>query len=122
MKKTESKTKSKNEWALQSKNLPATQGMLHLVQNELKADIRGLRSEMDAGFHRVESSVAEVKASVARVEASTARIEALVEEQNSRNQVVLEGLTGLYHRQDRVESRLGEVENLVQTIAVHARR
>ena len=59
--------------------------MLQLVRNELKADIRGLRSEQRAGFGQVDSRLEQVLSEVARVGI-------LVEEQNSRNQIVFEGL------------------------------
>jgi hypothetical protein len=65
---------------------------------------------MDAKFETVLAAVHHVAAEVARVGV-------LVEEQNSRNQIVLEGLTGLAQRQDRVELRVTDVENLVRSIS-----
>ncbi len=98
-----SKATSEYPWIAQAKDLPAKQGMLQLVRSELK-------SEMKSGFRQVDSKLEQVLSEVSRVGL-------LVEEQNSRNSVVLEGLTGLWDRQKRVESRVDEVEKSVQSIA-----
>lgn len=98
-----------------SGDLPATQRMLQLVRSELKADIRGLRSETRAGFNQTDSKLEQVLSEVARVGT-------LVEEQNSNNRIVLEGLTGLYQRQDRNEMRTEEIQNLVYGLAARSRR
>jgi hypothetical protein len=98
-----------------AKELPATQGMLQLVRSELKSDIRGLRSEMKSGFNQIDSKLEQVQSSIDR-------LSYIVEEQNSRNQVVLEGLTGLFQRQNQIELRNSEVENLVQGLAARSRR
>jgi hypothetical protein len=103
-------------------NLPATQGMLQAVRTELKADIRGLRSEMKAGFSQVDAKFNTMDSKIEQVLSAVARIGATVEEQNARNQVVMEGLTVLFHRQDRTEVRLGEVENVVHGLAARSRR
>ncbi len=97
------------------KDLPASQAMLQLVRSELKSDLRSMRSEMKAGFHQSDSKFEQVLSEVARVGT-------LIEEQNSRNQVVLEGLTGLYQRQDRNDFRMEEVQNIVQGLAARSRR
>ena len=73
----------------QAKDLPATQGMLQMVRSELKAEIRELRSEMKAEFNRSDAKLEHVLSEVSR-------LGVLVEEQNSNNRVVLEGLTGLW--------------------------
>jgi uncharacterized protein (UPF0335 family) len=41
----------------------------------------------------------------------------LIEEQNARNKVVLDGLTALMSRQDRVEQRVDDVEATVRDLA-----
>ena len=123
MKKTKA-SPSANTFPTQSKDLPATHGMLHLVRSEVKSDIRELRSEMnaqfrkvDARFNQVDARIEELTGAIHRLEGTVSRIGILVEEQNSRNQVVLEGLTGLYQRQDRLESRMDDVDSTVRSIA-----
>ncbi len=127
----------------ETRDLPATQGMLQLVRTELKEDISGLRSEMKSGFSNVDKRFDEVRAmihdlsatvhslsaSVHRVEASAHKVSAdvahqsmLAEEQNSRNLIVLEGLTGLGQRQTRVELRMDETWELVRSYAAMARK
>ncbi len=108
-KKVSEKLEPKSPFVSSSRELPATQGMLQLVRSELKADIRGLSSEMKAGFNQMDSKFEQVRSDVAR-------IGVLVEEQNSNNRIVLEGLTGLWQRQERIEIRAGEVEELVRSI------
>ena len=127
-----------------SKELPASQGMLQLVRRELKADIGGLRSEMKAGFDQMDSRFHEMDSKLSQTDSKfslvdsrfnqmdskfeqvlseVARVGFLVEEQNSKNQVVLEGLVGLYHRQDRRnEARTEEVYSLVLDLAARVRR
>src|SRR4051812_30210090 len=104
-KKVQEKNASEFKYRARLKDLPASQGMLQLVRNELKADLRGLRAEMKSGFNGADSRFEQVLSEVARVGLH-------VEEQNSRNQIVLEGLSGLFQRQERVEFRLDGVENV----------
>lgn len=90
-----------------TKDLPATQEMLQLVRTELKADIRMLRSEVKAGFNQVDAKLNQMDSKFEQVLSEVARVGVLVEEQNSRNNIVMEGLNGLWQRQQRVESRVG---------------
>lgn len=101
----------------QSKDLPATQGMFQLVRQELKADNRELRAEMRADIKQVDSKVERVLEAVHHVAGEVARVGMLVEEQNSKNRIALEGHTGLAQRQDRLEFRVSEVEKMVKSIA-----
>ena len=165
-KKNTAKSELKPPFASNSRELPATQGMLQLVRTELKADIGELRSEMKSGlsqidarfsqvdakfndmeskfsqidsrfsqidsrfnqidsrfnqvdsrFKQVDSRFDQMDSKFERVLSEVARVGVLVEEQNSNNRVVLEGLTGLWQRQERVECRVDDVEKLVQSIA-----
>ena len=70
---------------------PATRRMLSLVRDELKSDIRSLERKMDSKFEKIESRLSEMAL--------------LMEEQNSNNRIVLEGLQALWQRQDRIEER-----------------
>ena len=103
--------------------------MLKLVRTELKEDISGLRSEMKSEFNRVgarfmqvDSKLQDVLTAVHGVAAEVARVGMLVEEQNSRNRVALEAVSGLNQRQDRVEARMDETESLVRSIALGIRK
>lgn len=79
------------------------------VKSELKTDIELLRCELKA-------DIAEVKSDVQKVLVAVHRVTALVEEQNSRNRYVLDGYQSLHDRQDRVESRVDELETTIQRI------
>ena len=113
MKKTRSSSTKSNaefQWVTRSKDLPATQGMLQLVRTELKSDIRGLKADMNSKFEQVLSEVS-------RIGSEVSRMGFLAEEQNSKNNVVLEGLTSLWGRQKRIENRVDDIEKTVRSIA-----
>jgi hypothetical protein len=99
----------------QTKDLPATQGMMQLVRSELKADFREIRSEMKSEFRQVDARFEKVLEAVHHVASEVVRIGILTEEQNSRNRVVLEGLTGLAQRQDRLEYRVDEIDKSLRS-------
>jgi chromosome segregation ATPase len=127
-----------------TKDLPATQGIVHLVRNELKENIKGMRSEMNARFNEVDARFNQVDARFNQVDArfsghdarfksidarfdrvdaqlhdiraEITRLAVIVEEQNHRNAIVLEGLSGLFNRQERVEKRTDEMEKVVGTL------
>lgn len=133
-----------------AREVPATQGMLRLVRSELKADIRGLRSEMKSGFAKVDARFNQIDARFNQLEARFCGIDSkfnendsrfnqidskleqilsqvsqtllIVEEQNSRNKVALEGLTNLFQRQSHLEVRQNDVESVIQGLAARSRR
>ena len=109
---------------LKTKDLPATQRMLHLLEskltNEMKAGFKQIDAKFDVKIDQlsasINSGIKEVLAVVHRQAAQVDRMELLIEEQNSRNVVVLEGLTNLFTRQDRVETRMDDVQRTVESI------
>lgn len=105
-----------------SKDVFVTQTMLFAVGDELRSDIKtstlslksefsGLRSE----FIGLKSEMQEVKSVVEQLNARFHYCIALIEEQNARNAVVMDGLTALFGRQDRVEKRVDDVEKTIST-------
>jgi chromosome segregation ATPase len=127
-----------------AKDLPATQGILHLVRNELKENILEIKAELrkmngkfvqvDAKFDQVDAKFVQVDARFDQVDArfdqmdakmdamkhelkgEISRLAVLVEEQNARNSIVLEGLSGLFYRQEKVEARIDNVEKNVGSL------
>jgi chromosome segregation ATPase len=87
------------------------------VKAELKADIHEVKAELKADIHEVKADIHQVKAAMHTMQAQMARIELLVEEQNARNKVVLDGITTLLGRQDQVEQRLCQVNDTVRKLA-----
>lgn len=87
--------------------LARTRAEMTELRNEFRAEAGGLRNELRTEVGGLRSEISELRA---EVRADIARIAVLVEEQNARNAIVLEGLSGLFHRQDRVEKRQDEVE------------
>ncbi len=74
---------------------------------------------MEAGL---DAKFRELLAAIHGLAAEVARRGMILEEQNSRNNIVLEALTGLSQRQNRVETRMDETEKLVQAIMLPARK
>jgi chromosome segregation ATPase len=122
--------------------VPVTRGMLTGVRTELlqridqgreeakaenqeldgkidtvRAEIHELRGELKGDMHRLEAGIHEVKAELHEVKAGMARIEVLVEEQNARNRIVLDGIATLLSRQNQVEQRVVQVEDTVRKLA-----
>jgi chromosome segregation ATPase len=104
------------------------------VKNELKADIHEVKADIDgvkaeihgvkaeihelrAEIHGVKAEIHGVKAEIHEVKAEVARIAFLIEEQNARNKVVLDGLMAVIDRQDRTERRMDTVEETVRALA-----
>jgi hypothetical protein len=88
-----------------SEQQTATRKMLSLVRDELKSDIRALEQRMGARFDRIEGNLSEMRGDLSELRSGYSRMELLLEEQNSNNRIVLEGLQALWQRQDRIESR-----------------
>jgi hypothetical protein len=76
-----------------STDVLVTQKMLYEVRDELKQDMSGVKIELKRDMEILRS---EVKSEIHR-------LALLVEEQNARNKIVMDGLTELFYRQDRVE-------------------
>jgi uncharacterized phage infection (PIP) family protein YhgE len=91
------------------------------VRTELKAEVQQVRTELKAEVQQVravlKAEIHEVKAGMHGIQAQMARIEFLVEEQNARNKVVLDGITAVFSRQDQVEQRVSNIEDTVRTLA-----
>lgn len=70
--------------------------------HELKAEIHEVKAEI----HEVKAEIHEVKVHVSQIEKSVHKIALLVEEQNNRNKIVLDGLSQLFQRQERIEKKV----------------
>ncbi len=93
-------TAVRHELAAVRENL---QSEITVVRHELTATRDSLKSEIMAMRH-------EIKADIALVAAQVHRFGILAEEQNAKNSIVLDGLTSLFHRQDRVEAEMVDVK------------
>jgi chromosome segregation ATPase len=72
----------------------------------VKSEVHGLRSEI----HEVKSAIHGHEAKFEAIRSEIHRLALLVEEQNSRNRIVLDGLTSLFGRQERVEAKVLDFE------------
>jgi chromosome segregation ATPase len=89
--------------------LNGVQAGVHSLENQ----IQGVKAEI----HEVKLNIHEVKADIHEVKALFSRMSYLMEEQNVRNRIVLEGLTHVIDRQDRSELRMDKVEETVRSLA-----
>jgi chromosome segregation ATPase len=126
--------------------VPVTYAMLREVRTELleridqaKAELRSdmqrmearLDAKIDAQGISLRSEMAELRAEVKEVKADLtalrgevhgmraelARVASMVEEQNARNRIVLDGLMAYIDRQNRLEKRMDDVEETVRKLA-----
>ena len=97
-------------------DVPVTQVMLNGVRDELKSDISSLEHKMNAGFKAHDARFETVESKIDKVYSEVHRIGVIVEEQATRNNVVLEALTSLFHRQDRVEGKADGIEKRLATL------
>ncbi len=128
---------------LNTKDLPATQGMLTLVQNQIKTGLLSLDkktqsrfdtvdarfSQVDAEFanmrsefSKIDSRFSEIDSKFASLHSELSRIAVIIEAQDSRNRFVLEGYEQIYYRQDRFEQKIDRrVQALEEIIATNAK-
>jgi len=100
---THMKSKKKEyPYPTRAANVPVTQRMLYAVRDELKSDINGLRVELKSEMKSIE---AKVETRFHELSSQIHQIKILAEEQNAKNNIVLDGLVNLFERQDRLESR-----------------
>jgi hypothetical protein len=93
-----------------------TQRMLYAVRDELKHEIKAVDAKIDGLEARQNVKFAKLEEKIEKMSAESSRILALTEEQNARNIVVIDALTSLFHRQDRVEKRIDEVEKTMESV------
>lgn len=87
-----SRKKSTKSYPKYTNDVPVTAKRLFGVRSELVSKFNSLE-------HRFEAFSQDVKGEVHR-------IALLVEDQNARNAIVMDGLTSLFERQERIETRL----------------
>ena len=121
-----------------SKDVPVTQSMLNEFKEELremfksfakeiKSEIHGLRSEVHglksevhslrSEIHGLKSEDQSIRSQVVKIESNTHSLKAevhrlglLIEEQNARNIIVLDGYQQIYHSQQELMGRMSGLE------------
>lgn len=108
-----------------SKDLPATQGLVLAVRDELTSKInevdRRLSAKMDGLELRLSEKI-DVKIDTAMSEMREMFHRAMIrfEQQQSDNRAVLEGYHNLYIRQDRVEQEPRSLNHTIKALAATA--
>lgn len=89
----------KKTYPRKNSEMPVTQPMLYEVRNELREQILSTEKKLDSKIHSLEAKVH--------------NIQVLIEEQNARNSVVLDGLSNLFERQERIESEHADFRKIM---------
>jgi hypothetical protein len=111
-------------------DLPATQGMLTLGQNQIKTGLLSLVkktqsrfdtvdarfNQVDAEFANMRSEFSEIDSKFAGLHSELSRIAVIIEAQDSRNRFVLEGYEQIYYRQDRFEQKIDQRVHALEEI------
>lgn len=117
----------KKRYPARASEVLVTQAMLYKVRDELKdfvkseihglkSEIRGLKSEnhgIKSEIHEMKSEIHEIRSDIHGLKSEVHRMAVLIEEQNAKNSIVLEGLAGLFHRQDRLEGEFYEFRKTI---------
>jgi hypothetical protein len=94
--------------------VPVTQVMLYKVRDGLESKISAQGFKVTAVEHKLDVSFKlltnQIKSVEANLQSQIHKIALLVEEQNAKNNIVLDGLTNLFARQERIEDRLTQLE------------
>lgn len=98
---------------MKSDDIPVTKKHLELVKNELKSETTSLRLETQSGFLKVEARFAGFDARFERIESVLFEMKAILEDQNSRNRIVLDGYAHLFEKSVQTNSRVENLETEV---------
>jgi hypothetical protein len=90
-------------------DVPVTQAMLYSVRDGLESKFMSLEHRFVGLEHRVVSLEHFVRSESKNTQAQIHKIALLVEEQNAKNNIVLDGLTNLFARQERIENHILEL-------------
>lgn len=103
---------SENKYPERAEDVLVTQKMLFGIRNELKSFTRSEVRKVSSKLISVESQHESLKSEIHRLGIS-------IEEQNARNKVVLDGLSNLFYRQERLEKFLEEINHFIQGVKIH---
>lgn len=93
-----------------AKSLPATQGMLALVRDELKADGRTIRAEMRAGFKKIDARFDKMEARFSSIDARFSSIDARFNEMEARFSSIDARFNEIDARFNQMDARFGKLD------------
>lgn len=96
----------KKKYPSRAANVPVTQKMLYAVRDDLDSSFKTLKASVRTVDAKIEVVDAKVDAHFHQLSGQIHQMKILVEEQNAKNNIVLDGLTNLFERQERVEAEL----------------
>jgi chromosome segregation ATPase len=92
------------------------QGRIDGMQGRIDG-MQGQMHTMQGQMHTMQGQIHRIEAQMHGIGAQMTRVEVLVEEQNARNKIVLDGIAALLSRQNQVEQRVTQVEETVRRLA-----
>ncbi len=91
-----------------------------------EARFQAMDVKVDGIHHSLAAEISRVHTDMGRLgselRAEISRVGVLVEEQNARNAVVLEGLSGLFRRQEKVEDDVEDMKSFIQRMTISLRK
>jgi hypothetical protein len=106
--KTKRKQTNQRTLPERASKMLVTVGILEEFREETRASFRSQDRKTESCRNELKSSIDEVLAEVRRTRM-------LSEEQNNKNNIVLDGLSVLFGRQERVETRVDDIEHTIAT-------
>jgi chromosome segregation ATPase len=91
---------AKKTYPTKRAEVPATQGQLHEVRDELKADIRAVEESLKSEIHGVRSEVHGLKSEIHGIKSEVHGLRAMIEKMDSRIHAMM-GLMELQHAENR---------------------
>ena len=123
-KKAVSKTKISKlniEIPVTSDNIPVTQGMFNGFRSEINSSITSLQLELKSFQKTVDGQFNQVYSKIEKLTGEVHRLAGLIEEQNTKNNIVLDAITAITDRQFRFESEMSERTTRLEEILLASR-
>lgn len=99
---------------LRMDSLDSKLGSLDLRMDSLDSKLSSLDSRIDSLDSKLDCRFDKMMAEIHGLKSEIHRIALISEEQNAKNNIVLDGLTSLFARQERIEARMDACERAVK--------
>lgn len=106
--------KIKSNLPKKSRDIPVTLGMLHMVRDELKSDIRSLEYKMDSRFKDVDSRFKQMDARFNQVDARFNRVDARFDKMDARFLEMDSRLSQMNSQMEKMMSQMHQMHSLAE--------
>ncbi len=98
---------------LNEATLPVSKRHLQLVQKKIEGDLTTLRLENRKEFQRIDVRFAQIDTQLASLDTKITKMLVIIEEQNDRNRVAMDGFMTVYEKLIEHEKRFQKIEKHV---------